>query len=45
VEAGREFVAAYIEFVHYVEHLDKIAKKEISSHHEEAHEAEGHHED
>jgi len=45
VEAGREFVAAYVEFVHYVEHLDKIAKKEISSHHEEAQEAEGHHED
>ncbi len=45
VEAGREFVAAYVEFVHYVEHLDKIAKKEISSHYEETHEAEGHHAD
>lgn len=45
VEAGREFVAAYVEFVHYVEHLDKIAKKEISSNHEETHEAKGHHED
>jgi len=44
VEAGREFVAAYVEFVHYVEHLDKIAKKEVLGHHEGAHEAEGHRE-
>lgn len=48
VEAGREFVAAYVEFVHYVEHLDKIAKKEVSAHHhgeEESPETKGHHED
>lgn len=34
VEAGREFVAAYVEFVHYIEQLDKVAKKEVSGHHE-----------
>ncbi|MDD4939843.1 MAG: DUF6448 family protein [Candidatus Omnitrophica bacterium] len=26
-EAGREFVSAYVDFVHYVEHLDETAKK------------------
>jgi len=31
--------------VHYVEHLDKIAEKEVSGHHdEEADETKGHHE-
>lgn len=35
VEAGREFVEAYITFIHYVENLD-IAVKGTSAHHEEA---------
>lgn len=43
VSAGREFVAAYVEFVHYVEHLDKIANKEISPHHHGHGEEEIHH--
>jgi len=32
VEAGREFVAAYVEFVHYVEALQTTAKRPASAH-------------
>ncbi len=32
VEAGREYVAAYVEFVHYVEALDATATRPISAH-------------
>jgi hypothetical protein len=37
VEAGREFVAAYVEYVHYVEGLHQGAQGG-SAHHEEGHE-------
>ncbi len=32
VEAGREYVAAYVEFVHYVEALDATATRPASAH-------------
>lgn len=32
VEAGREYVAAYVEFVHYVEALNATAMRPISAH-------------
>ena len=38
VEAGREFVAAYVEYVHYVEGLHQAAQG-AGSHHAEGHEA------
>lgn len=38
VEAGREFVAAYVEYVHYVEGLH-LATQAAGAHHAEGHEA------
>jgi len=38
VEAGREFVAAYVEYVHYVEGLHQAAEA-ASGHHGDGHEA------
>jgi len=38
VEAGREFVAAYVEYVHYVEGLHQTAQA-AGAHHEDGHEA------
>jgi hypothetical protein len=32
VEAGREYVAAYVEFVHYVEALHTVAARPVSAH-------------
>ncbi len=32
VEAGREFVEAYVEYVHYVENVDLLARGEASGH-------------
>lgn len=32
VEAGREYVAAYVEFVHYVEALDATVTRPVSAH-------------
>jgi len=40
VDAGREYVAAYIEYVHYVEHVDKIVASKAGHHHEESEEGE-----
>jgi hypothetical protein len=34
VEAGREFVEAYVEFVHYVERLHQDAAGQAAHHHE-----------
>ncbi len=42
VEDGREFVEAYVEFVHYVERLHNDAATS-AVHHSEAKESEGHH--
>lgn len=42
VEAGREFVEAYVEYVHYVERLYLDAARPAGAHHEGA-EAEGEH--
>lgn len=42
VEAGRAFVAAYVEFIHYVERLHMDAAGGISPHGEQAPEASGH---
>jgi hypothetical protein len=36
VAAGREYVAAYVEFVHYVERLHQVAAGEATSHEAEA---------
>ncbi len=38
VEAGREFVKAYVQYVHYVEGLHQAAQGPVA-HHEEGHEA------
>jgi hypothetical protein len=36
VEAGREFVAAYVEYVHYVEGLHQQALQGAGAHHEQS---------
>ena len=36
VEAGREYVGAYVPYVHYVEHLYEIAAKPADGHHHES---------
>ena len=43
VEAGREYVEAYVDFMHYVEKLYNVAS-ESGSHHEHEKESEEHHE-
>ena len=52
VEAGRAYVAAYVEFVHYVERLDEVAasaghhaepKEQATEHHQEVPKAQPHH--
>jgi len=40
VDAGREYVKAYIEYVHYVEHVDKVVASKTGHHHEESEEGE-----
>jgi len=42
VEAGREFVAAYVEYVHYVEGLHERAVQGAGAHHEKTPAEEGH---
>jgi hypothetical protein len=36
VEAGRQFVAAYVEFIHYVERVHELGAEEAHAHHDEA---------
>jgi len=40
VDAGREYVEAYIEYVHYVEYVDKVVASKAGHHHEESEESE-----
>lgn len=42
VEAGREYVKAYVEFIHYVERLYEAAKNPAQGHYPETEEAGGH---
>lgn len=42
VEAGREYVKAYVEFIHYVERLYQAASKPAAGHFHEAEESEHH---
>ncbi len=42
VEQGREYVKAYVEFIHYVERIHEAAKKASHGHFPEAEEAKGH---
>lgn len=37
VQQGREYVAAYVEYTHYVERLQLAAEKPVSHHGEHAH--------
>jgi hypothetical protein len=42
IEAGREFVEAYVVFTHYVEGIYEAAKKAVHAHHPEQKKGEGH---
>ena len=42
VEAGREYVKAYVEFIHYVERLYQAASKQATGHFHEAQRSEHH---
>ncbi len=45
IEAGREYVKAYVEFIHYVERLNEAATQPVHGHFPEAQETGMHHEE